>query len=121
MLGFRSDVRDLMEAFDVFALASRWEGLPRVFPQAMAAGLPIVATRVDGAPDAVTPGENGWLVPVGDMPAMAARLCDLASDTATSRRMGEAGQARVDEFSAQRMVEALAGLYAELAARAKLA
>ncbi len=121
LTGLRRDVPELLRAFDVFALASRWEGLPRVFPQAMAAGLPIVATRVDGAPDAVTPGENGWLVPVGDMPAMAARLCELAADPATARRMGDAGRARVDEFSAQRMVDELAGLYAELAARAKLA
>ena len=121
LTGLRRDVPELLRAFDVFALASRWEGLPRVFPQAMAAGLPIVATRVDGAPDAVTPGENGWLVPVGDMPAMAARLCELAADPATARRMGEAGLARVDEFSVQRMVDALARLYAELASRAKLA
>lgn len=121
LTGVRRDVPELLRTFDVFALASRWEGLPRVFPQAMAAGLPIVATRVDGAPDAVSSGENGWLVPLGDMTAMAARLCELAADPERSRRMGAAGQARVEEFSAQGMVDALAGLYLELAARAKLA
>lgn len=121
LAGLRRDVPELLRAFDVFALASRWEGLPRVFPQAMAAGLPIVATMVDGAPDAITPGENGWLVPVGDMPAMAERLGALAADPATVRRMGDAGRARVEEFSAQRMVQALSELYAELAARARLA
>jgi len=119
LLGLRMDVPVVLRAFDVFALASRWEGLPRVFPQAMAAGLPIVATRVHGAPDAITPGENGWLVEVGDVAAMAARLGELASDPATARRMGAAGRARVNEFSARRMVDDLEALYERLAAAAK--
>ena len=116
LAGLRRDVPELLRAFDVFALASRWEGLPRVFPQAMAAGLPIVATRVDGAPDAVTPGENGWLVEVGDMATMARYLRTLAGDPAMARRMGAAGRARVDEFAVERMVEALAELYTTLSA-----
>ncbi len=120
LVGVRRDVPELLRAFDVFALASRWEGLPRVFPQAMAAGLPIVTTLVDGAPDAITPGENGWLVEVGDMAAMADRLCALAADPATARRMGAAGGARVEEFSAQRMVVELAELYGRLAANGML-
>ena len=115
LMGLRRDVPELMRAFDVFALASRWEGLPRVFPQAMAAGLPIVATRVDGAPDAITSGENGWLVPVGDVATMSRHLAALAADPAAARRMGEAGRLRVEEFSAQRMVDALAELYVKLA------
>ncbi len=120
LLGLRRDVPELLRAFDVFALASRWEGLPRVFPQAMAAGLPIVATRVDGAPDAITPGENGWLVEVGDMTAMAARLGALAADPECAHRMGAAGRARVEEFSARRMVQELATLYGRLAAGANV-
>jgi len=117
LAGLRRDVPELLRAFDVFALASRWEGLPRVFPQAMAAGLPIVATRVDGASDAVTPGENGWLVDVGDTAAMARYLRALACDPAMARRMGAAGRARVDEFAVERMVEGLSELYATLGAR----
>jgi len=117
LAGLRRDVPELLRAFDVFALASRWEGLPRVFPQAMAAGLPIVATRVDGAPDAITPGENGWLVDVGDMAAMARYLRALADDPALARRMGAAGRARVDEFAVERMVEELAELYTTLSAK----
>jgi glycosyltransferase involved in cell wall biosynthesis len=120
LAGLRRDVPELLRAFDVFALASRWEGLPRVFPQAMAAGLPIVATLVDGAPDAITPGENGWLVEVGDTAAMADRLCALAADPACARRMGAAGRARVERFSAQRMVEDLAEMYGQLAAGGSL-
>ncbi|MBI5710184.1 MAG: glycosyltransferase family 4 protein [Candidatus Eisenbacteria bacterium] len=117
LLGLRRDVPELLRAFDVFALSSRWEGLPRVFPQAMAAGLPIVATRVDGAAEAVTPGENGWLVDPGDIRAMTGRLLELAADPETARRMGEGGRGRVEEFSARRMVQELEGLYERLAQR----
>ena len=117
LAGLRRDVPELLRAFDVFALASRWEGLPRVFPQALAAGLPIVATRVAGAPDAVVPGETGWLVEVGDIEGLATRLRELAEDPAQARRMGQAGLARVEEFSARRMVDQLADLYQELATR----
>jgi glycosyltransferase involved in cell wall biosynthesis len=115
LTGLRRDVAEIQRAFDVFALASRWEGLPRVFPQAMAAGLPVVATRVAGAPDAVVPGETGWLVDVGDIDALAGRLRSLAEDPALARRMGENGRARVDEFSARRMVDQLSELYRSLA------
>ncbi|MCC6348648.1 MAG: glycosyltransferase family 4 protein [Candidatus Eisenbacteria bacterium] len=115
LAGLRRDVPELLRAFDVFVLASRWEGLPRVFPQAMAAGLPIVATRVDGAPDAVIPGETGWLVEVGDVEGLARRMTELANDGGTAARMGAAGRARVDPFSATRMVRQLEALYTRLA------
>jgi glycosyltransferase involved in cell wall biosynthesis len=104
-----------LRAFDVFALASLYEGLPRVFPQAMAARLPIVATRVDGALETIEPGVNGWLVAAGDTEAMAARLLELAADPARCREMGERGFARVEEFSARRMVSQLEQLYHRLA------
>jgi glycosyltransferase involved in cell wall biosynthesis len=112
--GLRRDVPELLRAFDVFALSSHWEGLPRVFPQAMAAGLPIVATRVAGAADAVAEADNGHLVEVGDVSAMAARLVDLARDPARRAAMGRRGLERVEEFSARRMVDQLQALYAEL-------
>lgn len=117
LLGLRRDVPALLHAFDVFALASHFEGLPRVFPQAMAAGLPIVATRVDGAPDAIEPGVNGWLVDVGNDREMGERLIQVASDRDAARAMGRAGLERVEEFSASRMVRRLEALYGDLAAR----
>jgi glycosyltransferase involved in cell wall biosynthesis len=116
LMGLRGDVPELLRAFDVFALASRWEGLPRVFPQAMAAGLPIVATRVAGAVDAVVPGVSGVLVEPGDMAAFSAGLLQLANDRPGADRMGARGAERVAEFSAGRMVEQLAALYSDLAA-----
>lgn len=115
LLGLRRDVPELLRAFDVFALASLYEGMPRVFPQAMAARLPIVATRVDGAIEAIEPGVNGWLVDVGDMQAMALRLLELAAGPAHRREMGENGFKRVEEFSARRMVSQLEVLYLRLA------
>ncbi|MFN8177970.1 MAG: glycosyltransferase family 4 protein [bacterium] len=114
LAGIRRDVPRLLRAFDVFALASRWEGLPRVFPQAMAAGLPIVATRVAGAADAVRHGETGLLVEPGDAGAFAQALLAMAADPARARRMGEAGRASVEQFSAPRMVEQLEALYSDL-------
>ncbi len=117
LLGLRRDVPQIQRALDVFALASHYEGLPRVFPQAMAGGLPIVATRVDGAVDAIIPGETGWLVDVGDFDGLAKYLLDLANDPEKARRMGEKGRARVEEFSARRMVSQLEVLYHRLAVK----
>jgi glycosyltransferase involved in cell wall biosynthesis len=112
--GLRRDVPAMMSAFDVFALASHWEGLPRVLPQAMAAGLPIVASRANGVPDAVVNGENGWLVEVGDVAGMSRRLIELSHDPARARRMGERGREMAEEFSARRMVDQLTVLYRQL-------
>ena len=114
LTGLRRDVPDLMHSFDVFALTSLWEGLPRVLPQAMAADLPIVATAVDGNAEAVTDGVNGFLTPPGDPEAMAAALLHLLDDPALARRMGKAGQVRAEEFGARKMVRDVAALYEEL-------
>jgi glycosyltransferase involved in cell wall biosynthesis len=103
-----------MHSFDVFALSSLWEGLPRVLPQAMAAGLPIVATAVDGNTEAVTDGANGFLTPAGDPGALAEALLKLLRDPALAARMGQAGLARIDEFGARRMAQQIESLYEEL-------
>jgi glycosyltransferase involved in cell wall biosynthesis len=105
-----------MHSFDIFVLSSLWEGLPRVLPQAMAAGLPIVATAVDGNAEAVTDGVNGFLTPPGDPQAMAAALMRLLEDPALARKMGKAGRIRAEEFSARKMVSDIAALYEALLA-----
>jgi glycosyltransferase involved in cell wall biosynthesis len=114
LTGLRRDVPELLTAFDVFALSSLWEGLPRVLPQAMAARLPIVATATDGNAEAVTDGVNGRLVPPGEPQALACAVVDLLRNPVEARRMGEAGYARVKEYGARRMVEQIAQLYEEL-------
>ena len=110
--GLRTDVADLLAASDVLALASLWEGLPRVIPQAMAAGLPVVATAVAGNAEAVTDGVTGVLVPPGEPAALGSALAALLADRTRAAAMGAAGRARVDEFSVDRMVNDLERLYA---------
>ena len=111
-LGYRGDVPELLRAFDVFLLTSLWEGLPRVFPQAMCAELPIVATRVDGAPEAVTHGVSGFLTAPRDVQAMAARVVTLLSDPDLRRRMGAEGRSRVDpDFCDREMVRRIEQIY----------
>ena len=77
-----------MSAATIFALPSRCEGTPCVILEAMAAGLPIVASGVGGIPALVRDGENGFQVPAGDAAALEARLRELLSDGDLRRRMG---------------------------------
>jgi glycosyltransferase involved in cell wall biosynthesis len=114
LTGLRRDVPDLLHSFDVFALTSLWEGLPRVLIQAMAAGLPVVATAVDGSAEAVEDGVNGLLTPPGDPQALAAALLRLLGDPALAAQMGAAGQERAGEFGARKMVDDIAALYETL-------
>ena len=117
VLGRRMDVDQLMPAFDVFALPSRSEGLPLVLPEAMACGLPIVATEVGGVPSVVDENDTGLLVPV-DEAALADALGQLASDPARAKAMGRrAREAALARFSSERMVDAYLALYAAGGAR----
>jgi glycosyltransferase involved in cell wall biosynthesis len=115
MTGLRHDIPDLLAVMDVFVLSSLWEGLPRVFPQAMAMGLPIVATNVDGAPEAIKDGVNGFLVPPKDSTALAQRALQLLEDPGLARKMGEAGRKMVyADFCIKGMVKKTENLYLEL-------
>jgi len=117
LTGLRRDVPELMAAFDIFVLSSLWEGLPRVLPQAMATGLPIVATAIDGNAEAIEDGVNGLLVPPGQPAALAQAVIRLLRDPQMARRMGEAGRALADEFGARKMVGEIVNLYEELLTR----
>jgi glycosyltransferase involved in cell wall biosynthesis len=114
LTGLRRDVPELMAAFDIFVLSSLWEGLPRVLPQAMASGLPIVCTAADGTAEAVVEGENGFLTPRGQPEALAARMLTLLADEQLRREMGENGRARAPEFGAVKMVRDIDVLYQRL-------
>lgn len=116
LTGIRRDVPELMAAFDIFALSSLWEGLPRVLPQAMATGLPIVATAIDGTAEAVADGENGLLVSPGKPSALAKSVIALLRDPKLAKQMGQEGKKRAAEFDARTMVEDIAALYAKLIA-----
>jgi glycosyltransferase involved in cell wall biosynthesis len=94
LLGARADIPDLLARSDVFVLSSRSEGFPVSVLEAMAAGLPVVATDVGGVAEAVEDGETGLLVPAADAEAVARALERLVVDGALRRRLGAAGRAR---------------------------
>lgn len=114
LLGRRSDVDRLLPGFDAFVLSSRWEGLPRVVVEAMAAGLPVVSTDVGGIGEAVEDQVSGLLVPPGDAVALGNALVRVLADRALSARLRSEALRRVDEFDVGRMVERLDDLYAGL-------
>ena len=94
--GERRDVPALLARADVFVLSSRSEGLPVSVLEAMAAGLPVVASAVGGVAELVLDGETGVLVRPGDPEALAAALGPLLADPALRRRLGDAGRARAE-------------------------
>ena len=113
--GLRDDVPELLAALDVFVLSSRMEGLPLVVLEAMATGLPVVATAVGGLPKLLTDGETGFLVPAGDETALRSRLASLRADPAAARAVAERGRARVRQHhSRDRMVGRYLDLYQSL-------
>ena len=112
MTGRRMDVPHLIHAFDVFALPSKTEGLPLVVPEAMSAGLPIVATSVGGLPSVIDHEQTGLLIPV-DESALAAALARLSDDHELAHRLGRrAREVALSRFSADRMVDAYLARYA---------
>jgi glycosyltransferase involved in cell wall biosynthesis len=112
LLGARADVPDLLARSDVFVLSSRSEGFPVSVLEAMAAGLPVVATDVGGVAEAVEDGETGFLVPSGDSEALARALERLLVDGELRRRLGAAGRARaLSLFDVSRYRTAYAELY----------
>ncbi|MGE3889151.1 MAG: glycosyltransferase [Vicinamibacterales bacterium] len=118
-LGWRADLERIYRASDAVALTSRNEGSPVALIEAMAAGCPVVSTRVGGVPDVVTHGETGLLVEMDDAAGMANALGRLACDRALAGRLGAAAQARVIErYDAARLLEDVDALYTTLLERA---
>jgi glycosyltransferase involved in cell wall biosynthesis len=113
-VGERSDVASLLPAFDVFAMASRYEGLPCAVVEAMRCGLPVVATAVNSVPDLVIPGESGVLVRPGDPTALAAAVDGLLDDPVTADRLAHRGQQLAGEpFDAERLSAVLDSVYSK--------
>ena len=89
MVGWRRDIPELLQIFDVFLLTSHWEGLPRVLLEAMALGVPIVATNVGGITEIVQTGENGYLASLGNIEEMAQRVLQLLGNEEMRLLTGE--------------------------------
>jgi glycosyltransferase involved in cell wall biosynthesis len=111
LLGWRRDIPEILAATDIFVLTSLWEGLPRVLPQAMIMGIPIVATGVDGTPEAVTDGLNGFLVDPHDVRGMAEKIVYLLDHSEKAIDMGRRGKKMVEEFDIWKMVSEQEELY----------
>jgi glycosyltransferase involved in cell wall biosynthesis len=118
LAGERTDVLDLLPAFDVFALPSRYEGLPTVIVEAMICGVPVVATAVNAVHELVVPGETGLLVPPRRPGLLAAAIGYLLDSPAQARRLAAAARARLgDQYGDAALRAALTSAYApEIAA-----
>jgi glycosyltransferase involved in cell wall biosynthesis len=115
-LGHRLDVESVLAAGDVFVLSSKSEGLSNTILEAMASGLPVVATRVGGADEMVLDGLTGLLVPSSSPRALAEALASILRDPDARRAMGVAGRERARvEFSLDAMLRRYDALYLELA------
>lgn len=110
-LGRRDDVPELLRSADLLVHPALWEGMPNAVLEAMAAGLPVVATAVEGAEELVVPGRTGWLVPPANPGRLAGAVLEALGDPETSKMRGRAGRERVAaEYSLNRAVS----LYDEL-------
>jgi sugar transferase (PEP-CTERM/EpsH1 system associated) len=120
LAGAREDVAEQLRALDLFALPSKAEGISNTILEAMATGLPVVATRVGGNPELVLEGATGLLVPPSDPASLAGALARYAENPALAAAHGAAGRERaVAEFSLDRMVARYAALYDEGARRGR--
>ncbi|HEY9898968.1 MAG TPA: glycosyltransferase [Pantanalinema sp.] len=118
MLGSRSDVPALLSATDVFVLPSLWEGLPIALLEAMACGVPSIASAVDGSLEVIQPGQSGLLVPPGEVAPLAEAMLALVRTPSLAQRLAAAGRERVlSLYPLTRMIAAIEGLYAEVARR----
>ncbi|MEM7798092.1 MAG: glycosyltransferase family 4 protein [Chloroflexota bacterium] len=114
LTGLRRDVPELLNCFDCFVISSKWEGLPRVLPQAMAAGVPIVATDADGTREAIKDQHNGFLVPRGRSDLIAERIEQLIEDENLRDRFVEIGQREAVLFGDLKMVRDIDRFYQEI-------
>jgi glycosyltransferase involved in cell wall biosynthesis len=115
MPGSRPDARRIVGAADAVVACSRWEGLPLATMEALAAGRPVVATRVLGLDDLIEDGISGILVPAGDADALGAALARILGDDGLATRLGEGARARAARFSQENMIDAYLALYHDVA------
>jgi len=119
--GPRSDIPEILSALDVFVLPSLWEGLPLALLEAMASGLPVIATNVGGIPEVVIDRETGLLIQPSNSQTIADAVLLLFNDPNLRIRLGNAGSAFVyAQFSAQTLVKELETVYKHLLAQKKL-
>jgi glycosyltransferase involved in cell wall biosynthesis len=115
LAGYIREMDEFLSMIDLYVLPSLFEGLPMSLLEAMQAGKPVVAAAVDGVPEVIASGEEGLLVPPGDIPSLAEAIGSLIRDSRKRERMALAGKKAVaDRFSSRGMAEQYAVLYREL-------
>ncbi len=115
-VGYRGDIPKILAASELLLLPSRWEGMPNVVLEAMAAGKPVVATEVEGVVEALGPAGSRQIVRPDHGEAFAAKVRVILQDAALAAELGQANRARVEEhFSITAMVESYERLYESLA------
>lgn len=119
LTGFRPDAVRVMAGCDVFTLASQWEGLPVAVMEALALGLPIVATAVGGVAETFTDGTDAILVPSGDASALADALERVVIDEGLRAKLAAAARTRANEFDAARAQRRIEAIYEEVVRSAR--
>jgi glycosyltransferase involved in cell wall biosynthesis len=117
--GWWDDVPGLLAASQVSVMSSRHEGLPRAVVESLAAGVPVVATAVDGTPEVVRDGASGFLVPVADVGALARGVITLLEDPELRRRMAATAAQGLEQFDIDTMVRQQEELYRWLLGRSR--
>lgn len=107
-VGYRADIPELLASFDTYVLPSLWEGLPLALLEALAQGLPVVASAVGGIPEIIEHGRNGFLVPRGDAQSLSEHLLLLRRDPELRRRIAAANRRR---FLAKFDLDSMVGRY----------
>lgn len=115
LTGYQSNVRDFLQAMDIFVLSSISEGLSISMLEAMASGLPVVSTLVNGADETIRDGETGLLVPVGDSEKLAGAIRKLLSEPSLMQEMGRRAREHIrSHFSFDEMIHKIESLYEEI-------
>lgn len=116
-IGFVDNVADYLAAFDIFVFPSRHEGLGSTLLDAMAFGLPVVATRVGGIPEIIRDGENGFLVDTGDVDTLVAETGRLLHDADLRKRIGRSNMLAAETYTVQQMALRYEKIYTGILAR----
>jgi glycosyltransferase involved in cell wall biosynthesis len=112
LLGFRKDINNVLKGCDLFVLPTHQEALGQAFIEAMAMGLPVIGTQVDGVPELIDPGVNGLLVPVRDVEALREALTRLVDDAPLRARFGLASRIKTDHhFTVEGMASETVDFY----------
>lgn len=114
--GSRNDVPEVLPAFDIFALSSRYEGLPIALLEAMASGVPPIATAVGGVPEVISDGLDGLLVPAGDQRALGDAMTDLLDEPGRRAAVADRARRRAADFDVTRAVRRMEQWYEEILA-----